>query len=87
MAHAGLGYAGLDMRLVQRYMHGRTRVVKVEEQGIGDRIRGTTPKTSISTHSISALRTKDTKYISDRAIDATLEDCMLDENIAGDTGE
>ena len=44
-------------------------------------------KTSISTHSISALRTKDTKYISDRAINATLEDCMLDENIAGDTGE
>ena len=87
MAHTGLGYAGLDMRLVQRYMHGRTRVVKVEEQGIGDRIRGTTPKISISTHSISALRTKDTKYISDRAIDATLEDCMLDENIAGDTGE
>ena len=87
MAHAGLGYAGLDMRLVQRYMHGRTRVVKVEEQGIGDRIRGTTPKISISTHSISALRTKDTKYISDRAIDATLGDCMLDENIAGDTGE
>jgi hypothetical protein len=83
LAHAGLGYAGLDTRLVQRYMHGRIRVVKVEEQGIGDRIRGTTPETSISTHSISALRTKDTKYISDRAIDATLEDCMLDETLRG----
>lgn len=68
-------------------MHGSVYVVKVKEQGNRGLHLRNHAKTSISTYSISALRTKDTKYISDRAIDATPKDCMLDENIAGDTGE
>lgn len=44
-------------------------------------------KTSTSTCSISVLCTKDTKYVSDRAITAISVGCMLDGNSAGDTGE
>ena len=60
---------------------------KVEEQGNRGLHSRNHAKTSISTHSISAPCTKDTKYVNDRAIDATSADCMLDGNIAGDTGE
>lgn len=69
------------------HMHNNVLGVKVGEQGNRGLHSRNHAKTSISTHSISSLCTKDTKYISDRAIDATREDCMLDRNIAGDTGE
>jgi hypothetical protein len=42
---------------------------------------------STSTRSISALCTRDTKYVGGHAMNATPVDCMLDEDIAGDTGE
>lgn len=57
---------------------------KSRNRGIGDCIENHA-KTSTSTCSISALCAKDTNYVSDRAIDVTAVDCMLDGNSAGDT--
>lgn len=60
------------------------RVAKQGNRGLHSRNHA---KTSIVARSISALCTKDTKFVSNRAIDATLANCMFDGNAAGGTGE